>query len=215
MDRRSPLGTIACIWRYPVKSLRAERLETVRVERDGLEGDRRRALFVTKADHARSGKAFRGKEHPLLHTLATVEAVRALEKTHELGFEERGDEGRYFDDLPVSLVLDRWVGELERLVGMDLDPLRFRPNFFVRGTPDFAENEAALVGARLEIGDVQLRVVSPIERCVVPSYDVVTGEATPRVLREIVQHRQNEMGVYCTVIVPGTVLAGAAVGVVW
>ncbi|MGD1065558.1 MAG: MOSC N-terminal beta barrel domain-containing protein, partial [Vulcanimicrobiaceae bacterium] len=35
------LGTLAALWRYPVKSLRAEALTHVTVLPDGLEGDRR------------------------------------------------------------------------------------------------------------------------------------------------------------------------------
>src|SRR4051812_15903627 len=38
--RRMAEGRVAEIWRYPVKSTRGERLERVRVEPDGLRGDR-------------------------------------------------------------------------------------------------------------------------------------------------------------------------------
>lgn len=36
---------VAELWRYPVKSLQGERLDSVRVGRDGLEGDRRFAIY--------------------------------------------------------------------------------------------------------------------------------------------------------------------------
>ena len=35
------------LWRYPVKSLQGERLETAEVTADGLAGDRRFAIFDT------------------------------------------------------------------------------------------------------------------------------------------------------------------------
>ena len=36
---------VVALWRYPVKSLQGERLETVEVTADGLAGDRRFAIF--------------------------------------------------------------------------------------------------------------------------------------------------------------------------
>src|SRR5580704_8716462 len=70
------LGTVARIWRYPVKSLRAESLSAVTIGANGLEGDRRRALHVSTPDRARTGKTYRGKENNLLHTTAQIETAR-------------------------------------------------------------------------------------------------------------------------------------------
>ena len=36
---------VAELWRYPVKSLQGEQLDSVSVNRDGLEGDRRFAIY--------------------------------------------------------------------------------------------------------------------------------------------------------------------------
>lgn len=213
MERRTPLGAIEAIWRYPVKSLHPERLEEVRVDGLGLEGDRRRALFVGKAEHARSGKTYRGKENNLLHTLRNAAGVRALATVERLELAER-DDGPYFDDSPVSLLTDRWIAQLEALAGEKLDPQRFRPNFFVRSARDFIESERDLIGATLVLGDVRLRVLSPIERCVVPSYDVETGEPSPRLQRALVQQLGNQMGIYCSAIVAGSVRAGATIEII-
>ena len=48
------LGRLAAIWRYPVKSLRGERLTHARVAESGIVGDRSSALFV-RGGHARDG----------------------------------------------------------------------------------------------------------------------------------------------------------------
>ncbi len=53
---------------------------------------------------------------------------------------------------PVSLLLDLWVHDVEALVGETLDPLRFRPNLYVRAAPGFAMREQDLVGATLRAG---------------------------------------------------------------
>jgi len=204
MIESHPLGTLARLWRYPTKSLQAEALSTASVTSDGLAGDRRRALFVASAGHARSDKTYRGKENNLLHTVATDADARALGAARNLVLDVRED-GPYFDDAPVSLVFDTWLRELEALAGSALDPLRFRPNLFAHAAADFTASEAELVGATLTIGAVRFAVVSTAKRCVTPSYDVATGRADPAMLRTLVQERDNVLGVYCRPLAAGTI----------
>jgi uncharacterized protein YcbX len=204
-----PLGTVADLWRYPIKSLLAESLARIDIEAGGIVGDRRRAMFVASPGHARSGRTYRGKENALLHTVATVERAAALADSSDVAVSAR-DEGPYFDAEPISLVVDAWLAALETLVGMRLDPQRFRPNVFVRAAPDFAADEAMLVGRTIAAGSARFEVVSTIERCVTTTYDVATGEATPLVLRVLAQQRANVMGIYCRPSVPGRVELGDA-----
>ena len=200
------LGALESIRRYPRKSLAGESLDSVAVAYDGLEGDRTSAFFV-RSGHAREGKTYRGKEHERFHTIhdAADAARLAAAKGVDLEFRQ-GD--RYFDDAPVSLMLETWIRDLSERMGYDMDPERFRPNFFVRTVPALTGDEASLVGAHLALGEVRLRVRSPIERCVVVTYDPNGGASDARVLRCIAQERQNAMGVYCDVLQPGTVRVG-------
>lgn len=203
------IGTLGGIWRYPVKSLRGEALESVHLGPEGLEGDRRRALFVTTEGHARTGKPYRGKEHNLLHLQRGADAAGSLVAGRGLRVEAR-DDGPFFDDQPVSVLLACWLRELEAIVGVALDPLRFRPNLYVESSPGWP-GEAAYVGATIDAGEVSLRVVSPIERCVTITYDQATGESNQAVLRALAQHRDTLMGVYCTVERTGVLRVGDAV----
>ncbi|HAC44902.1 MAG TPA: Fe-S protein, partial [Chloroflexi bacterium] len=57
-------GTVAEIWRYPVKSMAGERLESCLVAETGLEGDRRWALVDGQAN--RAGKPLTIRETELL-----------------------------------------------------------------------------------------------------------------------------------------------------
>jgi uncharacterized protein YcbX len=209
MEPGHPLGAVGGLWRYPVKSLAAEALERTDIVESGLSGDRQSALFVTSHGHARLEKPFRGKEHNLLHTLTETEAALALAAGEGVNLEKRSA-GPYFDTGVVSLLFDRWLAELEALVGLALDPLRFRPNLFARAS-DPLPSEEALVGTRLQIGTVVLRVVKPNLRCVTPTYDVADGTPNPAVLRAVAQHRENVMGVYCNVERPGTLGLGDAI----
>jgi len=209
MEPGHPLGTIAGLWRYPVKSLAAQALDRADVVESGLSGDRQSALFVTSPEHARLKKPFRGKEHNLLHTVAESGAAVALAAGAGVSVEERS-EGPYFDTGVVSLLFDRWLAELEAILGFELDPLRYRPNLFAR-TSGPLPSEEAFVGTRLRVGSVVLRVVQPNLRCVTTTYDVNDGTPDPAVLRAVALQRQNIMGVYCAVECPGSLSIGDAI----
>ncbi|HVA32952.1 MAG TPA: MOSC domain-containing protein [Candidatus Baltobacteraceae bacterium] len=205
------VGTLTSIWRYPTKSLRGEPLETAQVEDDGVRGDRTSAFFVTTPGRARTGKPYRGKENDGLHLVRETNDAVALAGQHSLQIEGRSGQ-RYFDDAPISILLDRWLDDLSALVGYAVEPLRFRPNFFVTAAPEFAGDEIALQGCVLDLGAVRLRVVKPIERCVVPTYHPTGGASDPRILRLLAAHRDTKMGIYCHVITPGTVHVGDSLG---
>ena len=202
------VGTIANLWRYPVKSLKAEPLASAEVLADGLAGDRVAALRVETPSHARAGKPYRGKESPLLHLTADPETAASYAADAHVLVTLARDEPRWFDAYPVSLLLDLWVRDVEALVGERLDPLRWRPNLYVAAAAGFTKREADLVGVTLRVGSVVLIVVDTDKRCVTTTYDVATGASDPRVLGEVARRRENVVGVYCEVVVPGVVSVG-------
>ncbi len=204
------IGTVANLWRYPIKSLAAQALTDVALEPDGLAGDRRAALLVGTAGHARSGKPYRGKEHARLHTVATPAEAHALGA--EAGVDlELTTGARYFDDAAISLIWDTWLHDVEALVGRRLDPLRYRPNIYVHAADGWTQREAALVGATLAIGDTVLQIVAPIHRCVTTTYDVGDGQADPAILRVVAAQRANIVGVYGSVLRGGHLRCGDAI----
>jgi uncharacterized protein YcbX len=202
------LGTVAALWRYPVKSLKAEPLERAAVLADGLAGDRTAALIVETPTHARAGKPYRGKESSKLHLTGDPEtaASYAVDAKVEVALDHR--EPRYFDAHAVSLLFDLWVHDVEALVGEALDPLRWRPNIYVVAAPGFTRREPDLVGTTVRAGSVVMRVVDTTGRCVTPTYDIATGDALPAVLGEVARRRDNVVGVYCEVLVPGEIALG-------
>lgn len=204
------LGTIAALWRYPVKSLRGEPLERADVLADGLAGDRKAALVVHSPEHARAGKPYRGKESAQLHLTADPRTAASYAADAGVAVALDREQPRWFDLGTVSLLFDLWVRDVEALVGEQLNPLRWRPNLYVRAAPGFARREPALVGATLRAGSVVLRVSATIKRCVTTTYDVATGEALPVVLEAVATQRANVVGVYCDVVTPGTLAVGDA-----
>lgn len=200
------IGTLAAIRRYPVKSLRGEVLQSVRVEESGIAGDRGRAFFALEG--ARIGKTYRGKENDRLHLVhdAGDAAVLASERGHAVELRQ-GD--HFFDDAPISIIVDTWMESLSDHVGYAVEWERFRPNFFVRAT-GAVDLETAFVGVGLTLGTVRLRVRSPIERCVAVTYHPQGEPADPRILRYLAQERQALLGIYCDVVETGTASVGDA-----
>jgi hypothetical protein len=202
------VGTVAKLWRYPVKSLKEEALTHAEVLADGLAGDRTAALMVDTPTHSRAGKPLRGKESSQLHLTADPETAASYAADAKVLVSLTTEPARWFDARPVSVLLDLWVRDVEALVGEPLDPLRFRPNLFITAAPGFAKREADLVGAVLRAGTVELQVVDINARCVAITYDVNGGASEPRVLGEVARNRDNVLGIYCEVLAPGVVSLG-------
>jgi uncharacterized protein YcbX len=205
------LGTVATLYRYPVKALRAEQLARADVRVDGFAGDRGSALIVRSPEHPRTGKTYRGKEHRLLHTVTAIADAQDLALSAGLTIDAEDAQPHYFDAEPVSIVFDTWIRELEQMAGRSIDALRFRPNIVAQAAPAFAASERDLIGTRLHVGTVSFDVVSSITRCVTPSYDITTGEPDTALHRTIVAQRGNIMGIYCRVVTPGEIAPGAEI----
>ena len=202
------------LWRYPVKSLKAEPLERAEVLSDGLAGDRAAALLVESPTHARAGKPFRGKESSRLHLTADPETAASYAADAKTLVSLTTEPSRWFDARPVSILLDLWVHDVEALVGEPLDPLRWRPNLYVEAAPGFTRREADLLDLTLRAGTVELRVVDTNKRCLTITYDIATGASDPRVLGEVARKRDNVVGIYCEVVTPGIVSVGDTLSIV-
>ncbi len=138
------IGTIEGLRRYPIKSLAGDVLESVEIGESGIPGDRAGSLLV-RSGSERIGKLYRGKEHDRLHLVATAGAARAAAAARGVDVEFQSGT-HFFDDAPISIILDRWLDSLSAHVGYAVEWQRFRPNIFVRAAGGFDEEESALVG---------------------------------------------------------------------
>ena len=97
---------------------------------------------------------------------------------------------------------------------MELDQRRFRANLYADfdSGGGFAEN--ALLGRTLRIGPKAVGLVVELDpRCKMITLDPETGEAAPNILRRLTEAHQNLAGLYCAVLVEGTVRPGDAIEV--
>jgi len=89
---------------------------------------------------------------------------------------------------------------------------RFRPNFLIEtaaGIEGLVESEWA--GKTLRIGSVELKCEIPTMRCGMTMQAQRVLPKDPTVLRSIVKDARQSMGIYASVISPGTVKAGDTV----
>lgn len=124
--------------------------------------------------------------------------------------------GTYFDAYPVHVLTTRSLESLARLAPeSQIDVRRFRPNVVI-AVDDGVDGEfpeQAWIGRTLRVGGVELDVVSHCPRCVMVTRPTGELPEDPQVLRTVVAHANQNVGVYAKVRTPGEVAVGAVASV--
>jgi uncharacterized protein len=131
-----------------------------------------------------------------------------LEKRFRRSLRLRFSERSMTDSRPVSILGSSTVGAISAETGMELDPRRFRENFYVdwRDPRPFFEDQ--LIGRELQIGEeVTLQVVKKNARCVIITLDPDTAKPSPQVLERVSRSHAGSTGVYGAVLREGIVRA--------
>lgn len=116
------------------------------------------------------------------------------------------------DCRPVSLISLQTVRQIAAEVSAAVDERRFRANVYLDLAAGGGFGEERLVGRRLRIGRAaEVVVLERDPRCKMISLDPDTGEHDPAVLRTVAQAHGAYAGVYCAVVVEGSVSKGDAV----
>jgi len=230
---------VAELWRYPVKSLQGERLESVEVTSDGLEGDRRFAIYDVA-----TGLGLTARRKPeLLFASARLGEDGQVEITLPDGSTARDDAAlsawlgrpvtlqstdtdaaRRFED-PIDFeheATGAWAA-FEGAPGAFHDSARARVSLVSTATIGAwdrrrfrsnvlldGEGEDDLVGTRVTLGDAVLDVGMRIQRCVMTTRPQPGGvERDLDVLRTIARERDACLAVGALVVAPGAVAVGA------
>lgn len=224
---------VIALWRYPVKSMRGERLDEAEIGVHGLLGDRAFGLV----DEA-TGNVLTARREPRL----LFASGRWLDGRVEI----RDGDGRVLAD---DEALSGWLGCRVRLVRAGntggiyeaprdaeheadwvswqgpghawhdstrtrvslvstgtlgaWDPARFRANVLLDG-----HGEDALVGDRVALGRVHLDVTKQVDRCVMVTRAQPGLPVDPDVLRTIHRERSGELAIGALVASPGRVAVG-------
>ncbi len=231
------VGVVRQLYRYPVKSMCGEALESAELVWSGLLGDRRFA-FVRAGNHSRfpwltarelpqlqqyhprfveltnAGNAVARVTTPGGADLALDDEQLCAELAAQFGAPlYLMQSGRGMPDTAsVSLLGLATVEALSAELGMTLEPLRFRPNIVVELTDQSPFAEEGWLGGLLTFGEradsAQVRVNRKDPRCMMVNLDPTTSTQNPQVLRKIVRERDSCLGVYGSVEAIGTIAVG-------
>lgn len=233
------IGRIEALFRYPVKSMRGELLDTADLGWHGLDGDRRLAFRRTGV---REG-------FPWLTASKLPDLVRFTPQRHEpavaaelpthvrtpdgenlavFGEELAAEIGRrhgspvemmhldrgIFDEASISMIASATVSEVGRLAGLRPDVRRFRPNVVLASLRSIPFEEDEWVGGVLTFGETStaaIVVTNRDERCAMVNFDPDSARTDPEVLKAVVRVRDNKAGVYGTVTRRGRLAVGQPV----
>lgn len=219
--------------RFPVKSMAAENLESADVSWYGIQGDRRWAFvrggvehsgfpWLTMRENPAMGRyvpRFTNPDEPdTSPTLVTTPSGEELDVTAPALAEELGHRSRVirqsrgvFDAFPLSLISTGTLDAIGALVGFNLDPRRFRPNIVIEMSDGTSFSEDSLIGTEVGIGTMRMRIDKRDKRCVMINVDPGDSSRDPAVLRAVARERQSCLGVYGSIVQPGTIAIGDAV----
>lgn len=234
------LGRIRAIFRYPVKSMAGELLETVGLSWHGIEGDRRFAfrrladksgfpwltagklpqllLYKPFGRDSNSAESLpthirtpEGKEYELHSDHLREEISRCYGSAVELMNLKHG----IFDEACISIIGLGTVHGIQRESGRDVDLRRFRPNVVIETKSAEPFEEDSWVGRTLMFGEgdsnAAVKITLRDERCVMVNLDPDTVEQAPEVMKTIVRMNENCAGVYGTVVRAGELRVGQVV----
>jgi hypothetical protein len=232
------IGRVEAIYRYPVKSMRGERLQTATLGWHGLEGDRRLAfrrtsdrsgfpwLTASKLPELLLFAPYRADAEPqdaLPTSVRTPEGVELAALGDELAADVARRHGTpvqmtrlnhgIFDEASVSVITLETVHEIGQLAGLNADVRRFRPNIVVRSLRPAPFEEEVWVGGVLTFGEdgPTVAVTMPDVRCAMVNLDPDSARSSPEVLKAVVRANQNKAGIYGTVTRGGPLAVGQSI----
>ncbi len=233
-----PVGTLAELIRYPIKSMQGERLSRARVDARGLEYDRLWSVYDA-AGRLGSGKSSRRfvKMQGLLHLTGSVAGDdsaptiswpdgRSLRVDSPAAAQELSGTLRlpvtvaretavpHHDDGPVHLVTTASLRWLEGEHGTAAPVARFRPNMVLDTGDLLGPVEQGWVGRELVVGQIRLRITAPMPRCVMTTMDQLHLPADREMLHTLSAHADLDFGVVADVLAPGELHVGDAASLV-
>jgi len=235
------LGTVAGLWRWPVKSMAGERVNALRVDGRGAGGDRTHAVLY---EHKGQRKPLTAREAPRLlawhagypfnldgglDPMRPPAAMVTAPDGHRYRWGDPRLRSALEEDLGRTVWLKRDVAGIQDVPGTllvtvqaSLDALgeemsgsvdlrRFRTNLHL-DMDAAAWAELEWEGAELAFsGGIRLRLLHPCERCAIPTRHPDTQVKWPDLLKHLTAAHAMCFGINARVMVGGRVAAGETV----
>jgi uncharacterized protein YcbX len=237
-------GTVAGLWRWPVKSMAGERVNALRLDGRGAGGDRthavthlhkgqRKPLTAREAPrllawHARYPFNLDGGIDPARPPFAIVTAPDG--RSYRWGDPRlkhalAGDLGREIEltrdvagiqDLPRTLLVttEASLQALGDELGGPVDLRRFRPNVHLDLDAAGWEDLGWEDAELAFAGGVRLRLLHPCERCAIPTRHPDTQVKWPGLLKHLTVTHGQNFGINARVLTGGRLEAGEAVEII-
>jgi uncharacterized protein len=218
-----PIGTVASLHRWPVKSLAGEDADALRLDPRGIAGDRAHAVYDTFKGEPRRltvrqapgmlrwGASYEGSPGDELRPEAVPLPILTDPDGGRWEWDAPGLAEAMSEDLGRAVTLRRDEALMQDLndsilvttqatldaVSEMLGPLdlrRFRTNVHVvLDDEPYAEN--TWEGRQLTVGDVTLDLLHPCVRCVIPTRDPDTTVKDPNILKWLTRHHDGHFGI--------------------
>ncbi|MEP7353230.1 MAG: MOSC N-terminal beta barrel domain-containing protein [Acidobacteriota bacterium] len=203
------------LWRYPVKSMAGELVQSAHLTASGIDGDR-----VIQVKDAR-GRTATSRTYPKLLGLHATIDPQGMVLVDGKPWTDRsvltavqdivGPEAKLvedhsvnrFDILPLLVATDGAIAVFGR------DRRRIRPNIIVGGVDGLEER--TWEGAELTIGEVVVGIHDLRGRCIMTTFDPDTLKYDPAVMRDIVKRFGGRLALNCEVLAGGTIQVGQEV----
>jgi uncharacterized protein len=238
------LGTVAGLWRWPVKSMAGERVNALRVDGRGAGGDRTHAVLH---EHKGQRKPLTAREAPRLlawHAAYPFDRDGGLDpRRPPFAMVTAPDGHRYRwgdpwlrkaleSDLGRPVWLTRDVAGIQDLartllvttrasldalgteMGGSVDLRRFRPNLHLDMDAPAWADLTWEGGELVFEGGVRLRLLHPCERCAIPTRHPDTQVKWPDLLKHLTRSHDMSFGINARVTTGGRVAAGEKVELV-
>jgi len=236
---RVEIGHVEAIFRYPVKSMAGEQLESAQLGWHGIEGDRRLAfrrvndrsgfswltasklpellLFTPIRDGSAQDDLPTHVRTPYSQELPIFGDELAAEVGRRYGSPVQMLQMRHgiFDDACISVIASSTVREITQLAGQGPDVRRFRPNIVFQLLQGVPFQEGQWLGRTLEFGEGDeapaVSVTMHDVRCSVVNLDPDSASSAPEVLKAVVRVNQNHAGIYGTITRTGRITSGQSI----
>ncbi|MDH3640856.1 MAG: MOSC domain-containing protein [Gammaproteobacteria bacterium] len=124
-------------------------------------------------------------------------------------FQYESPPGTYFDAYPLLLLSSNALAAIREGASDSLiDVRRFRPNLLFDAGSEPGYPERDWCGKTVRLGTVTLQIELECPRCIMTTHGFADLPRDPTIMRTLVKENGGNLGVYATVLEPGTVTVG-------